>query len=332
MAVLVTGGAGYIGSHTCVELMGAGHNVIILDNFSNSKAETAERIGQIAGCAPTVYEADLLNRSDLDKLFSMHDISSVVHFAGFKAVGESVELPLIYYKNNIAGTLNLCETMREHGCRSLVFSSSATVYGQSLDVPFHEDSPLSATNPYGWTKLMIEQILRDLHASDPEWAISILRYFNPVGAHKSGVIGEDSHGIPNNLAPYIAQVAAGKLPCLNVFGGDYDTPDGTGVRDYLHVVDLAVGHLRALEYVTRQKGVQAINLGTGVGTSVLEMVAAFERASGVSIQYKIQPRRPGDIATCYADPSKAKELLGWTAQRGIDEMCADHWAFVKKNA
>ena len=331
MAVLVTGGAGYIGSHTCVELLSAGYDVVILDNFSNSKPEVVSRIKQITKANPKFCEVDLLDKECVDRAFSDHKIDSVIHFAGLKAVGESVQAPLRYYHNNITGTLNLCEAMQKHGCKRLVFSSSATVYGMNPNVPFREDYPLSATNPYGWTKLMIEQILRDLYQSDSEWGISLLRYFNPVGAHSSGLIGEDPRGIPNNLTPYIAQVATGKLPHLNVFGDDYNTPDGTGVRDYLHVVDLASGHLKALEYVTHNRGTLAVNLGTGRGTSVLEMVKAFELASGVNIPYKIQPRRPGDIATCYSDPSKAKELLGWTAQRGVDEMCADLWNFARVN-
>jgi len=331
MAVLITGGAGYIGSHTCFELLDAGYDVIILDNFSNAKLETVQRIGQLAGRKPALCEVDLLDCEDIGKVFDGHKIDSVIHFAGLKAVGESVQAPLKYYQNNITGTLNLCEAMKENGCKRMVFSSSATVYGLNRDVPFRENYPLSATNPYGWTKLMVEQILRDLYISDPEWGISLLRYFNPVGAHKSGLIGEDPNGIPNNLTPYIAQVATGKLPHLNIFGNDYGTPDGTGVRDYLHVSDLAVGHLKALEYVIQNKGVEAVNLGTGIGTSVLEMVAAFERVSGVKIPYKIQPRRPGDIAASYADPSKAKKLLGWAAQRGIDEMCSDLWNFAQSN-
>lgn len=332
MSILVTGGAGYIGSHTCALLLGAGQDIVIADNFSNSTPEAVRRVAQIAGREPTLCEVDLLERDGIERVFAGHEIDSVIHFAGLKAVGESVQVPLRYYHNNITGTLNLCQSMQKHGCKRLVFSSSATVYGTSQDVPFREDSPLSATNPYGWTKLMIEQILRDLWQADAEWAISLLRYFNPVGAHSSGLIGEAPRGTPNNLMPYIAQVATGQRPHLNVFGNDYNTPDGTGVRDYLHVADLANGHLKALEYVRRQSGVEAVNLGTGQGTSVLEMVTAFEAASGVRIPYKIQPRRPGDIASCYADPTKAKQLLGWSARHGIDEMCASLWNFANGNA
>ena len=331
MAVLVTGGAGYIGSHTCVELLGAGYDVVILDNFSNSRPEAVRRIGQIAQADTVLCDVDLLDREGVERVFDEHKIDSVIHFAGLKAVGESVREPLKYYQNNIGGTLSLCDAMRRHGCKRLVFSSSATVYGMNPNVPFREDYPLSATNPYGWTKLMIEQILSDVCQSDDEWAVSLLRYFNPVGAHSSGLIGEDPRGLPNNLMPYIAQVAAGKLPYLNVFGNDYDTPDGTGLRDYLHVVDLAAGHLKALEYVTQHKGIEAVNLGTGRGTSVFEMIKAFEEASGVRVPYKIQGRRPGDIATCYADPSKAREMFGWSTSRGLDEMCADLWNFIRKN-
>ena len=329
MAVLVTGGAGDIGSHTCAELLCAGQEVVILDNFSNSKPETVGRIGRIAGRQPVLFEADLLDYESVEEVFRDHEICSVIHFAGLKAVGESVEKPLRYYKCNITGTLNLCEAMAKAGVKRMVFSSSATVYGQNPDVPFREDYPLSCTNPYGRTKLMIEQILSDLYISDPKWSIALLRYFNPVGAHKSGLIGEDPEGLPNNLTPYIARVATGKLPHLNIYGGDYNTPDGTGVRDYLHVADLAQGHLKALDYVMRSTGVEAVNLGTGRGTSVLEMVAAFERASGVRIPYEMCPRRPGDIAKSYAHPGKAKSLLGWESSRGVDEMCADLWNFAK---
>ena len=331
MAVLVTGGAGYIGSHTCVELLSAGYDVVILDNFSNSDPDVVHRIGEIAGYTPKLCTVDLLDYASVANVFNEHTIDSVIHFAGLKAVGESVSVPLRYYHNNITGTLNLCDAMSNAGCYRLVFSSSATVYGTNQNVPFREDYPLCATNPYGWTKVMIEQILRDLHMSNPEWSISLLRYFNPVGAHKSGLIGESPCGVPNNLTPYIAQVATGKRPNLGVFGNDYPTPDGTGVRDYLHVLDLAAGHIKALEYVMEYMGVESVNLGTGEGVSVLEMISAFERASGVTIPYEIKPRRTGDIATCYADPSKAKELLGWTATRSIDEMCADLWNFAKNN-
>ena len=329
MAVLVTGGAGYIGSHTCVVLLQAGYEVVILDNFSNSEPEVVQRIGQIAGHTPVLHNTDLLDRAGVDRVFSEHNIDSVIHFAGLKAVGESVSKPISYYHNNITGTLNLCAAMEQAGCRRIVFSSSATVYGMNTNVPFREDYPLSATNPYGWTKLMIEQILRDLYTSCTDWSISLLRYFNPVGAHKSGLIGENPRGVPNNLMPYIAQVATGMRPHVNIFGNDYPTPDGTGVRDYLHVLDLAGGHLKALEYVMQHTGAEAVNLGTGRGFSVLEMIEAFGRASGVNIPYEIQPRRAGDIATCYADASKAKALLGWEAARDIDEMCADLWNFAK---
>jgi UDP-glucose 4-epimerase len=331
MAVLVTGGAGYIGSHTCVDLLGAGHEIVILDNFSNSSPEAVRRIGRIAGREPILREADMLDAESVEKIFAEHKIDSVIHFAGLKAVGESVEAPLRYYHNNITGTINLCMIMVKAGCKKIVFSSSATVYGLNPDVPFREDHPLSCTNPYGHTKLMIEQILRDLHTSDPEWSIALLRYFNPVGAHKSGLIGENPRGIPNNLMPYIAQVATGKRPYLNVFGDDYDTPDGTGVRDYLHVSDLAGGHLKALDYITRRTGVEAVNLGTGRGMSVLEMVAEFERASGVKIPCETRPRRAGDIAVCYADPGKAQRILGWRAVHSASEMCADLWNFAKNN-
>ncbi|MCL2578867.1 MAG: UDP-glucose 4-epimerase GalE [Oscillospiraceae bacterium] len=331
MAVLLTGGAGYIGSHTSAELLGAGYNVVIADNFSNSTPETVRWIGQLAGRTPALCKVDLLERDGIDRVFTQYEIDSVIHFAGLKAVGQSVQAPLMYYHNNITGTLNLCEAMKKHNCKRIVFSSSATVYGTGTNVPFREDDPLSATNPYGWTKLMIEQILRDVWESDHEWSVALLRYFNPVGAHNSGLIGEVPRGVPNNLMPYIAQVATGKRPHLNVFGNDYHTPDGTGVRDYMHVLDLASGHIKALEYIKQNCGVEAVNLGTGRGTSVLEMVAAFEAVSGMRIPYVIQPRRPGDISICYADPTKAKVLLGWTAKRGLEEMCADLWNFAKNN-
>lgn len=331
MAILVTGGAGYIGSHTCVELLNAGKDIIILDNYSNSKPEAVKRIGQLTGKAPLMIEGDMLDRKLVRSIFTDYDIEAVIHFAGLKAVGESVTIPLSYYHNNITGTLILCEEMAAAGCKKIVFSSSATVYGTSTNVPFTEDLPVSATNPYGWTKVMIEQILRDVYVSDDEWSISLLRYFNPIGAHPSGLLGEDPEGIPNNLFPYIGQVAAGKLPYLQVFGDDYDTPDGTGVRDYLHVVDLAKGHLDALEYVLRTTGTQDINLGTGIGYSVLDALHAYEKACGKDIPHKIMPRRPGDIATCYADASKAESLLGWKAQHTMDDMCRDGWNFIKQN-
>lgn len=331
MAILVTGGAGYIGSHTCVELLSAGYEIIVLDNYSNSKPESLERVKEITGKDFTFYEVDLLNRSGLEEVFSNHSIDAVIHFAGLKAVGESVSIPLYYYHNNITGTLILCDVMKQYRVKNLVFSSSATVYGMPDRVPISEDFPLSATNPYGRTKLMIEEILRDLFVADNSWSIALLRYFNPIGAHESGRIGEDPSGIPNNLMPYITQVAVGKLKELQVFGNDYPTVDGSGVRDYIHVVDLALGHLKALERVLSAQGVDAFNLGTGTGYSVLEIVAAFEKAAGVNIPYKIVERRPGDVAVCYADPSKAKNELGWTAEKGIEDMCKDSWRWQEKN-
>ena len=331
MAILVTGGTGFIASHTVVELIQAGKEVVIVDNFSNSKPEVLNRIEKITGTRPTFYEADLLDKPAIDQIFDEQKIDAVIHFAGLKAVGESVHKPLEYYHNNITGTLMLCQSMREHGCKRIVFSSSATVYGMNNPVPFKEGMPTSATNPYGYTKVMIEQILSDLHTADPEWSVVLLRYFNPIGAHESGLIGEDPNGIPNNLLPYVSQVAIGKLPQLQVYGDDYDTPDGTGVRDYIHVVDLALGHLKAIDYSMAHTGVEAINLGTGRGTSVLEIVHAFEKACGHEIPYQIVGRRAGDIATCYADASKAKELLGWEATRGIEEMCRSSWNFIQKN-
>ncbi|MDQ0253134.1 UDP-glucose 4-epimerase [Evansella vedderi] len=331
MAILVTGGAGYIGSHTCVELLNAGYEIVVLDNLSNSKMESLKRVKELTGKGFPFYEVDLLHADNLDEVFQKESIGAVIHFAGLKAVGESVEKPLYYYHNNITGTLNLCEVMKKHDVKKIVFSSSATVYGMPERVPISEDFPLSATNPYGRSKLMIEEILRDLHVSDNDWSISLLRYFNPIGAHESGRIGEDPNGIPNNLMPYITQVAVGKLPELQVFGNDYNTVDGTGVRDYIHVVDLAKGHLKALEYVTETKGVNAYNLGTGQGYSVLEMVMAFEKASGKTVPYKITARRPGDIGECYADPTKAKRDLGWSAEKGIEEMCRDSWRWQESN-
>jgi UDP-glucose 4-epimerase len=331
MAILVTGGAGYIGSHTCVELLNAGQDIVLLDNFSNSKVEVVELIRMLAGKRFPVCAVDLLHKEALENVFAAHEIEAVVHFAGLKAVGESVEKPLDYYHNNVTGTLNLCKAMAQAGCKRMVFSSSATVYGENTNVPFKEDYPTAATNPYGMTKLVIERILQDIAAADNDWSVALLRYFNPVGAHSSGLLGEDPNGTPNNLAPYIAQVAAGKLECLNVFGDDYDTKDGTGVRDYLHVVDLAVGHLRALEYTQGHRGAEAINLGTGRGYTVLEMLRAFEKAVGHELKYRICPRRPGDIATCYADTAKAEDLLGWKAQLGLKEMCADAWRFAARH-
>lgn len=329
--ILVTGGAGFIGSHTCVELLNAGYEVVILDNFCNSKPEAVKRIEKITGKSVKLYEADLLDRNAVEKVFDENKIDAVIHFAGLKAVGESVAIPLAYYHNNITGTLILCEVMAKHNVKKIVFSSSATVYGSPKTVPIKEDFPLSTTNPYGSTKLMIENILRDLYVSDNEWSIALLRYFNPIGAHESGLLGEDPNGIPNNLVPYIAQVALGKLEVLSVFGNDYPTHDGTGVRDYIHVVDLSQGHIKALEKIMDTTGVEAYNLGTGKGYSVLDVVNAYQKASGVKINYKIAPRRPGDIAECYADPTKSKNELGWSAKLGIEKMCADSWNFTKKN-
>ena len=331
MAILVTGGAGYIGSHTCVELLGAGEEIVVVDDFSNSKPRALEIIKELSGKDFKFYENSLLDREAVAKIFTENSIDSVIHFAGFKAVGESVQKPIEYYHNNITGTLILCDEMRKHGCKRIVFSSSATVYGSPKSVPIKEDFPLSTTNPYGSTKLMIENILQDIYVSDKEWSIALLRYFNPIGAHKSGKLGENPNGIPNNLMPYIQQVAVGKLPRLGVFGNDYPTPDGTGVRDYIHVVDLALGHVKAIEKLRTMTGVGIWNLGTGKGSSVLDVVTAFEKASGVEIPYDIKPRRAGDIAECYADPAKAKAELGWEAQRGIEEMCEDSWRFIKNN-
>ena len=331
MAILVTGGSGYIGSHTCVELLNNNYEIIVIDNFTNSKPEVVKRIKEITEKEFKLYKVDLLDRSAVEKVFSENQIEAVVHFAGFKAVGESVNIPLVYYNNNIAGTLTLCDVMSKFGVKKMVFSSSATVYGVPKHVPVSEDSNLYATNPYGKTKLMIEEILRDLYISDKSWGIAILRYFNPIGAHISGKIGEDPIGIPNNLMPYITQVAAGKLEELKVFGDDYPTVDGTGVRDYIHVVDLAKGHIKALEQVIMKTGAEAYNLGTGKGFSVLELIMAFEKASGKKIPYSIRDRRPGDIAECYADPRKAKEQLGWEAEKGIEEMCADSWRWQSQN-
>lgn len=329
--ILVTGGAGFIGSHTCVELLNAGYEVVILDNFCNSKPEAVKRIEKITGKSVKLYEADMLDKDAVEKVFAENKIDAVIHFAGLKAVGESVSIPLTYYHNNITGTLILCEVMAKHNVKKIVFSSSATVYGSPKTVPIKEDFPLSTTNPYGSTKLMIENILRDLYVSDNEWSIALLRYFNPIGAHESGLLGEDPNGIPNNLVPYIAQVALGKLEVLSVFGNDYPTHDGTGVRDYIHVVDLSQGHIKALEKIMDTTGVDAYNLGTGTGYSVLDVVNAYQEASGVKINYKIAPRRPGDIAKCYADPTKSKNELGWSAKLDIKKMCIDSWNFTKKN-
>ena len=332
MSILVTGGAGYIGSHTCVELLNSGYEVVVVDNLCNSCEESLSRVEEITGKKVTFYKADLLDREAIEQIFEKEEIDSVIHFAGLKAVGESVAKPLEYYYNNITGTLILCDVMRNHGVKNIVFSSSATVYGNPATVPIKEDFPLSVTNPYGRTKLMLEEILRDFYVADPEWNVILLRYFNPIGAHKSGRIGENPKGIPNNLVPYITQVAVGKLEKLGVFGDDYDTPDGTGVRDYIHVVDLALGHVRAIEKLkTQTGGVLVYNLGTGVGYSVLEIVKAFEKACGKEIPYEIKDRRPDDIPTCYADASLAKEELSWEAKRGIEEMCEDSWRWQKNN-
>jgi len=331
MRILVTGGAGYIGSHTCVELLQEGHEVIVVDNLSNSKEESLKRVQELTGRKIKFHKIDLLDKESLNALFDNTSIDTVIHFAGLKAVGESVTIPLRYYHNNVTGTLVLCKVMEQHNVKSLVFSSSATVYGDPQSVPIKENFPLSPTNPYGHSKLMIETILRDLHAADKTWGIALLRYFNPVGAHPSGRMGESPQGIPNNLLPYITQVAIGKLPELLVFGNDYPTPDGTGVRDYIHVVDLAKGHTQALKKLAVHPGVVTYNLGTGRGYSVLEMVSAFEKASEKKIPFKIVERRSGDIAACYADASKAKKELGWITEKGVDEMCADAWSWQSKN-
>lgn len=333
MRILVTGGAGYIGSHTCIELLEQGHEVVVVDNLCNSSKVSLERVEAITGKTVTFYEADLLDKAALDKIFGCEGIDAVIHFAGLKAVGESVSKPLEYYHNNITGTLILCDVMRDHKVKNIIFSSSATVYGDPAFVPITEECPKGViTNPYGQTKSMLEQILTDLHTADSQWNVTILRYFNPVGAHKSGLIGEDPAGIPNNLTPYITQVAVGKLKEVGVFGDDYDTPDGTGVRDYIHVVDLAVGHVKALEKMTSSESlVRVYNLGTGQGFSVLQMIEAFSKACGKPIPYSIKPRRPGDIAECYADAALAKKELGWEAERGIDEMCEDSWRWQSKN-
>ena len=331
MAVLVTGGAGFIGSHTCVELLNAGYEIVVLDNFYNAKPEALRRVRKITGKDFKFYECDIRDRAGLDHVFSENEIDSVIHFAGLKAVGESCQIPLSYYDNNVGGTVTLCEAMAAHGVKTMVFSSSSTVYGHN-PVPYREDMPTGdVSNPYGRTKYVIEEILKDLYASDNTWHIALLRYFNPIGAHESGLIGEDPNGIPNNLLPYIAQVAIGKLPKLNVYGDDYDTPDGTGVRDYIHVVDLALGHIASLKYLKDHAGVTAVNLGTGEGYSVLDLVHAFERASGRPIPYQIAPRRAGDLAVSYADPSLAKELLGFQTTRGIDQMCEDAWRWQSNN-
>lgn len=330
--VLVTGGAGFIGSHTSVELLNAGYDIIILDNFVNSKPESLKRIKELTGKDFKFYQADIRDEEAMTKVFAENKIDAVIHFAGLKSVPQSVKEPLNYYDNNIAGTVCLCRVMDKAGCKKLVFSSSATVYGSKNPSPLREDMPTGdTTNPYGTTKYFIEQILQDLCISDSEWGVSILRYFNPIGAHKSGRIGEDPNGIPGNLMPYITQVAIGKLECLNVCGNDYPTPDGTGVRDYIHVVDLALGHIKALDRLLKVKGCEVYNLGTGKGYSVLDVVKAFEKASGIKINYRIAPRRAGDVACCYADATKAKEVLGWQAQYDIDDMCADSWRWQSQN-
>lgn len=331
MTILVTGGTGFIGSHTCVELLQAGHEVIIVDNLCNSKQEVVGVIEQLGGKPVKFYKADIADRRTIQSIFKHSAVDAVIHFAGLKAVGESVQKPLAYYKNNITGTLVLLEAMLSEGCKRMVFSSSATVYGMNNPVPFREEYPISATNPYGYTKVMVEQILNDLCVADPQWSVVNLRYFNPIGAHKSGLIGENPNGIPNNLLPYVTQVALGKLPHLNVYGDDYDTVDGTGVRDYIHVCDLAAGHLKALEQLEHIEGARAWNLGTGHGSSVLEVVHAFEKASGKKVPYVIAPRRAGDIAECYADVTRAKEELHWEAKCSLEKMCADSWNYIVKS-
>ena len=332
MAILVTGGAGFIGSHTCVELLNAGYDVVVLDNLSNASEKSLDRVKAITGKEVTFYKGDILDRTILNTIFEKEKIDSCIHFAGLKAVGESVQKPWEYYNNNIAGTLTLVDEMRKHNCKNIIFSSSATVYGDPAEIPITENCPKGqCTNPYGWTKSMLEQVLMDIQKADPEWNVILLRYFNPIGAHKSGTMGENPNGIPNNLMPYITQVAVGKLKELGVFGDDYDTPDGTGVRDYIHVVDLAKGHVKAINYIFSNPGLDVINLGTGVGYSVLDMVKAFGKACGKEIPYEIKPRRAGDIAMCYADPAKAARVLGWKAEKGLDEMCADTWRWQSQN-
>ena len=331
MKILVTGGCGYIGSHTCVELLEEGYEIVVVDNFSNSKKEVVDKIKTITKKDFKFYEGNVCDKDLMNKIGDEEKIGAVIHFAGYKAVGESVKYPLLYYRNNIDSTLTLCEVMNSHNVKKLVFSSSATVYGKPKSLPIKEDFPLSTTNPYGSTKLMIEGILKDLYISDNSWSIAILRYFNPIGAHESGLIGEDPNDIPNNLMPYIMKVATGELECLSVFGNDYDTKDGTGVRDYIHVVDLSKGHIKAIEKIKDTNGIDYYNLGTGKGYSVLEIVDNFSKVNNVKVNYKIAPRRPGDIDACYADPSYAKEQLGWTAEKGIEEMCKDAYRFVMKN-
>ncbi|WP_298846554.1 UDP-glucose 4-epimerase GalE [Clostridium sp.] len=331
MEVLVTGGAGYIGSHTCVELLNSGYEVIVVDNFSNSKAESLKRVQEITGKYLKFYEIDISDKLDLEKVFSENNIEVVIHFAGFKAVGESIKIPILYYHNNITGTLVLCEVMKRYNVKKLVFSSSATVYGMPKTVPISEDFPLNVTNPYGRTKLMIEKILQDIYASDKQWGVAILRYFNPIGAHESGRIGEDPRGIPNNLMPFITQVAVGKRDKLSIFGGNYATHDGTGVRDYIHVIDLAKGHLKALEKIMKSSGIEPYNLGTGIGYSVLDLIINFEKVTNKKIPYVISHPRLGDIAECYANPLKAKTILKWSAQKNIQDMCLDAWRWQMNN-
>lgn len=328
--ILVTGGAGYIGTHTCVELMAEGHQVVVADHLGNSHPDALDRVREIAGKDLVFIQGDVRDREVLKRAFSL-GIDAVIHFAGLKAVGESVARPLMYYQNNLDSTLALCEAMESSGVRRMVFSSSATVYRTPARMPLGEDAPLWSTCPYGWTKFMIEQILRDMHVSNPAWSIHLLRYFNPVGAHPSGRIGEDPNGIPNNLLPYITQVAVGRLPFLNVYGNDYPTPDGTGIRDYIHVVDLAKGHCRSVDRVLASTGAEAFNLGTGHGCSVLQMVAAFESATGIKVPYRISPRRPGDVAECYADPSRAESILDWRAEKSLEDMCRDAWRWQSAN-
>lgn len=332
MSILVTGGAGYIGSHTCLELLENGYSVVVLDNLSNSSRESLHRVEQLTGKTIAFYEGDTADEQLLDRIFAKHEIECCIHFAGLKAVGESVRKPLEYYTNNISGTLVLLDAMRRHNMKNLIFSSSATVYGDPQVIPIPETCPKGiCTNPYGWTKSMLEQILTDLHTADESWNVVLLRYFNPIGAHESGMIGENPNGIPNNLMPYITQVAVGKLEKLGVFGNDYDTPDGTGVRDYIHVVDLAKGHVKAVAKISENCGLKIYNLGTGVGYSVLDVVHNFEKATGKKVPYEIKPRRAGDIASCYCDPSKAAAELGWKAEKGILEMCADSWRWQSQN-
>ncbi|MBE6158016.1 MAG: UDP-glucose 4-epimerase GalE [Firmicutes bacterium] len=329
--ILVTGGLGFIGSHTCVELINSNYEVVVIDNLSNSSIDVLDKIKEITGIEVKFYENDVCDEIALEKIFSENKIDAVIHFAGYKAVGESVSKPIMYYENNLLSTLNLCKVMQKHNCKKIVFSSSATVYGSPKSLPIKEDFPLSTTNPYGTTKLMIERILDDIYISDKDFSIAVLRYFNPIGAHESGLIGENPKGIPNNLMPYIVRVASGELECLSVFGDDYDTHDGTGVRDYIHVVDLAKGHIKAIEKVLKTTGIDYYNLGTGNGYSVLDLVKAFERVNNIKVNYKIVGRRPGDIAACFADPTKAYEELGWKAELGIDEMCRDSYNYILKN-